>query len=111
MNTNKTSLKHRESKLRFVLALSLVFIISFSSFSSFSILAEMDIDKIEKLVEGESDIDFEEKEKNLESEEDPFISSNFNKYYSNLDRATNSQNWMQISIYQSKIPTPPPDLV
>ena len=101
----------QESKLRFVLALLLVFIISFSSISGFSILIEMDIDKIEKLAEGETDIDVQEKEKNLEGEEDPFINSNFDKYNSNLNCTAENQIRIQFSMYQSKIPTPPPDLV
>jgi len=108
MNTNKIFLSHQESKLRFVLAFILVFIVSFSSFS---IIAEMDIDKIEKLAEGENDIDVEEKEKNLEGEEDPFINSSFDKYNSKLNRTANNQNKIQISKYHSKMPTPPPDLV
>ncbi len=109
MDTNNIYIAQKESRLRLLMACILVFIIAFSNVSGFS--TEMDIEKIEKLTEGENDKDIEEKEKNLEGEEDSYLSSNFDRYISSIDRLQNAQCMVQLSKYHLKIPTPPPDLV
>ena len=111
MDISHTYHTNVDSRSRLVIALVLIFVIGFSNIGSFSILSEIELDKIEKLAEGETDIDFEEKEKSFESEEAPYNSSNFDRYNANLDLLHNDQYMMQLSTYHLKIPTPPPDNV
>ena len=111
MDINHSYESQKDTRFRLVIALILVFIIAFSNISSFSILSEIELDKIEKLAEGETDIDIEEKEKSFEGEKAPFLTSNFNKYNTNLDQLHNDQYMMQLSEYHLKIPTPPPDYI
>ena len=101
----------KDTRSRLVIAFILVFIIAFSNLGSFSILTEIELDKIEKLAEGETDIDFEEKEKNFEGEDAPYTYSNLDRFNVNLDKLHNDQYVMQLSAYHLKIPTPPPDFI
>lgn len=109
MNTTKSIFFQKRIHFRIIFGWMLVFIIAFSSMSSYTILLEMEIDKIEKLVEGEIDLDMEEKEKNSEIEEDSFVNTHFDRKNLSQGRLHASQYLGQLTIYHLKIPTPPPD--
>jgi len=100
----------KKTDLRLISAILLVFLIAFSTMSSFSMLVEIEAEKIEKLAEGENDIDLEEKEKNLEIEEDTYLNSYIDRYFENNEKLQASQYLGQLPIYHLKIPTPPPDV-
>ncbi len=111
MNTKQSLFFQKESGLKLVLSLLLVFTIALTNISSFSFLANMEIDKIEKLAEGENDIELEEKEKNLEVEEDSFLSSNFDRFNLLQNGWLDGQNRDQLPFHFLKTPTPPPDFI
>jgi len=111
MDINKSFQYQNGSRLKIVFSFLLVFIVAFTSIGSFSFLANMDIDKIEKLAEGENEIDIEEKEKNLEVEEDSFLNSYYDKFNSSENGLQKGQNHDQRSLPFLKISTPPPDYI
>ena len=109
MVANRYTSYFKKTDLRLFSAMFLVVLIAYSSVCSFSILMELEAEKIEKLAEGEGDIDLEEKEKNSEVEEDPILYHKSSDFASSQDQFHNDQYTLQLSWYHLKIPTPPPD--
>ena len=111
MDTQRINTNQNGTRLRLVSVFILVFILSISNMGAASLLLEVEMDKIEKLAEGECDIDGEEKEKTSEAEEDSFFTNDLNGFNTHLLLGNCHPSALFLSIGHLRITTPPPDLL